>query len=101
MPSFELSKLQGVSAPRALSTSERGEIDQRAGARVVQAGDPAAKSGVALEIGSLANTTEPPVDFDRVAKIREALRDGSYPLVPTKIADAIIAARISFMIELG
>ncbi len=33
-----------------------------------------------------------PVDQDRVATIRKAIATGSYPLVPTKIADAMIAA---------
>jgi negative regulator of flagellin synthesis FlgM len=33
-----------------------------------------------------------PVDSDRVAEIRKALESGTYPLIPTKIADAIIAA---------
>lgn len=33
-----------------------------------------------------------PVDGDRVAQIRKALENGSYPLIPTEIADGIIAA---------
>lgn len=33
-----------------------------------------------------------PIDQDRVAEIRRALETGTYPLLPTKIADAIIAA---------
>jgi negative regulator of flagellin synthesis FlgM len=39
-----------------------------------------------LQIGS------PPVDAERVAQIRDAIEKGSYPLVPAKIADAMIAA---------
>ena len=35
----------------------------------------------------------PPFDADRVAAIRKAIEQGSYPLLPAKIADAIIAAR--------
>ncbi|MEG9267491.1 flagellar biosynthesis anti-sigma factor FlgM [Qipengyuania sp. Mu-71] len=35
---------------------------------------------------------EGPVDHDRVADIRKALETNSYPLIPTEIADAIIAA---------
>ena len=34
-----------------------------------------------------------PVDSNRVTEIREALREGRYPLVPVKIADAMIAAK--------
>lgn len=32
------------------------------------------------------------VDRDRVDQIRKALETGTYPLIPTKIADAMIAA---------
>lgn len=34
----------------------------------------------------------PPVDSDRVAMIRKAIEDGHYPVVPTRVADAVIAA---------
>lgn len=35
---------------------------------------------------------EPPVDTDRVAQIRKAIEQGTYPIVPAKVADAMIAA---------
>ena len=35
-----------------------------------------------------------PVDSERVAEIRKALEEGKYPLVPAKIADALIAAEL-------
>ncbi|GGC40847.1 hypothetical protein GCM10011371_30330 [Novosphingobium marinum] len=34
----------------------------------------------------------PPVDSDRVAAIRKAIETGTYPVIPAKVADAIIAA---------
>jgi negative regulator of flagellin synthesis FlgM len=34
----------------------------------------------------------PPVDTDRVAIVRKALEAGTYPVVPARVADAIIAA---------
>ena len=34
-----------------------------------------------------------PIDTDRVALIRKAVAAGTYPVVPAKIADAMIAAR--------
>lgn len=37
---------------------------------------------------------EPPVDSDRVEQIRKGIEQGNYPLVPAKIADAMIAAGI-------
>ena len=33
-----------------------------------------------------------PIDADRVAEIRKAIETGTYPLIPTEIADGIIAA---------
>ncbi|WP_375289059.1 flagellar biosynthesis anti-sigma factor FlgM [Qipengyuania sp.] len=36
---------------------------------------------------------EAPVDNQRVSEIRDALREGRYPLLPFKIADAMIAAK--------
>ncbi len=33
-----------------------------------------------------------PVDVERVAQIRRAVENGTYPLVPARIADAMIAA---------
>ncbi|MEO1489749.1 MAG: hypothetical protein AAFR88_10000, partial [Pseudomonadota bacterium] len=82
MSSFELSKLQGVSAPRALTTSDRAKLETGSGERVSGPLDAAAKPGVALEIGTSLEAGQPPINAERVAEIREALRDGSYPLVP-------------------
>ena len=38
-----------------------------------------------------------PVDVDRVQKIKQAVADGNFPLSPTTIADALIAARYEWM----
>lgn len=35
---------------------------------------------------------QPPVDAERVGLIRKAVENGTYPVVPAQIADAIIAA---------
>lgn len=35
---------------------------------------------------------QPPIDTDRVAMIRKAVESGTYPILPARIADAIIAA---------
>lgn len=40
-----------------------------------------------------------PVDSERVQQIRQALADGSYPLSPAKIADAMIAAKLILRTE--
>lgn len=35
---------------------------------------------------------EPPVDAERVTEIRRAIERGTYPIVPARVADAMIAA---------
>ena len=94
MPSVELSKLPSVSAPRAIASGERAQIEARPRpATAAPAG--AAPSGVSLEVSTAAEAASPPLDAERVSQIKAALRDGSYPLVPTKIVDAMIAAQVS------
>lgn len=107
MPSFELSKLQAVTGARALSDTDRTAIEARSPQSGAGAQEPAssasATTGVSLEIGAAINgginAATPPVNADRVAQIREALRDGVYPLKPAEIADAMIAAQLSFVVE--
>ena len=98
MPSFELSKLQAVTAPRALSDTDRTAITKSpdTGRAVDAAGSAASETGVAIEVSGTVDTAAPPVDTNRVQEIRAALREGTYPLVPTKIADAVIAAQFSY-----
>ena len=42
--------------------------------------------------GDAIDPGEAPVDSERVSEIRKALESGTYPILPTKVADAIIAA---------
>lgn len=92
MPSVELSKLPGVGPARAVASGERAQIEART--RPAASGAPAAP-GISLEVSATTDAATPPVDAERVSQIKAALRDGSYPLVPTKIADAMIAAQVS------
>ncbi len=96
MPSVELSKLQGVGPVRALSDGDRSAIGKSAGNAAAPPSGPQAKGGVAIEVSRALDPSSPPVNTDRINEIRKALRDGSYPLVPAQIADAMIAARIEF-----
>jgi negative regulator of flagellin synthesis FlgM len=93
MPSVELSKLSSVGPARALVSGERAQIEARTRPA---AGSPAAAApGISLEVSAASDAATPPVDAERVSQIKAALRDGSYPLVPTKIVDAMIAAQVS------
>ena len=97
MPSVELSKLSAVGASRAVAAGERAQIEARTRPAATAASS-AAASGVSLEVSSPIDVAAPPVDAERVKQIKAALADGSYPLVPTKIADAMIAAQVSLSI---
>lgn len=48
---------------------------------------PQVERSSALDAGQSA-----PVDVERVKVIRQAIETGSYPVIPTRIADAMIAA---------
>lgn len=54
--------------------------------------DVAAIAAVRVETTTSFDALQPPVDQARITEIRNALKQGNYPLYPTKIADAMIAA---------
>jgi negative regulator of flagellin synthesis FlgM len=83
-----------VGAPRAIGAVS-AEIARRAGEQTTTTAAPAAQTPAKLVATSEAlNPGEAPVDTDRVAAIRKAVESGQYPLVPARIADAMIAAGI-------
>lgn len=43
-------------------------------------------------LGDTLDPGETPINGDRVTQIRKALEQGTYPILPTSVADAIIAA---------
>lgn len=95
MPSVEISKLPGVNPVRSLATSDRAQLDARTAAAAPRGALTGPDLGISVELNAGPEAAVPPVDAERVQQIRAALRDGSYPLVPTKIVDAIIAAQVS------
>lgn len=97
MPSVELSKLQGIGPARPLVESDRASVTSRPAAAPAA---PSSRPGIAVEVGAAGEVdlASPPVDPERVEQIRNALRDGTYPLVPTRIADAMIAAQVSLAV---
>jgi negative regulator of flagellin synthesis FlgM len=56
-----------------------------------QTADTAALTGV-----SQALSTAPPVDTDRVARVKKAIADGKFPILPTTIADRLIAYKLEW-----
>lgn len=50
-------------------------------------------------LSAIAAGDSAPVDADRVAEIRRAIEEGRYPVIPTRIADAMIAAGLLLRTE--
>lgn len=90
MSLYDVTRLSGLGAMRAISRDLSGS---KAEARAAHAPD-AADRGIAVETGNRVSAGAAPFEADRVAQIRDALKDGNYPIVPAKITDAIIAARL-------
>lgn len=49
----------------------------------------------AAELSS-AMAAKPPVDSERVARIRKAVEDGKFPIYPTTIADRLLALKLEW-----
>lgn len=49
--------------------------------------------------GQLASAlaSQPPVDTDRVARIRKAIAEGTFPILPATIADRMLALKYDWM----
>lgn len=90
MSLYDVTKLSGPVAARGVSRELSGG---KAEARPASSQRPADK-GIAVQTGARVSAGDAPVNADRVQEIRKALRDGTYPIVPAKISDAIIAARL-------
>lgn len=76
----------GVESARAVSDTAKNT------APVAAPAPTAAQPAMVDRSDALSAGEKPPVANERVAEIRAAVKDGSYPLVPTTVADAMIAA---------
>lgn len=97
----DMMKLQGVGAAKRLTSGEQTGVEPKrmpSADKSAKSGA-ASQSGIAVELASKVDAGEPPVAADRVREVRNALQDGSYPIVPAQIADAMIAARLSLAIS--
>lgn len=59
---------------------------------------PAAAPTAEAGVGTLAKTAAAgaPVQADRVARIRKAVADGTFPILPAEIADRLIALKFDW-----
>jgi len=92
MPPIELGSAQRIGAVdtrlNRVAGGDTTTVSAAAAARTTTSvsAAPAVETSQALDPGSA------PIDTDRVALIRKAVESGNYPVVPAKIADAMIAA---------
>lgn len=56
---------------------------------------PKAVETAAAEI-SRSMASQPPVDAERVARIKKAIEDGRFPLVPSTVADRLLALKMQW-----
>ena len=95
MKPIEISGPNGV-APRVIANpaaSVRGAEPVRPVR--LENGEP---SGAGALSAKTAGETAP-VDIQRVAEIRKAIEDGRYPVLPVRVADAMIAAGLLLRTE--
>lgn len=90
MPPIELGP-SGPHAPRAV-----GGVDARIARTAAGAADkPASQSASAAATvvrSDALDAGEAPVNSERVSEIRKAIEEGNYPVIPMRVADAMIAA---------
>ncbi len=94
MPPIELGPL-GPQAARAVSAVAAKAVKDKPVTGQPVANDTArshASANSAVVRSAALNPGPQPVDGERVAEIRRAIDQGRYPVLPTKIADAMIAA---------
>jgi negative regulator of flagellin synthesis FlgM len=82
MPPIEMRPLRAVAAIEARTRA----ADVRS-----QTAAPTAHTQSAASAADVLDPGAPPVDIERVAEIRKAVESGTYPVIPTRIADAMIA----------
>ncbi|KHK93473.1 flagellar biosynthesis anti-sigma factor FlgM [Novosphingobium malaysiense] len=98
MPPIEVGPARAISAIEARLARKAG-AEALPGANGVAAKRNSEKTSSGLNSTSVETSAaldpgSAPVDADRVKEIRKAVEQGKYPVVPAKIADAIIAAGV-------
>lgn len=89
MPSIEFGP-KGLQPARAV-----GAVDVRATrpeSRVAAKGSAPASDAPTVERSDAFDAGAAPVDAERVTEIRKAIDKGNYPVIPMRVADAMIAA---------
>lgn len=78
---------------KPISTSERTV----AAVTRTPATTPASMSDTVVSTTAHDLAAAPPIDYERVARIRKAIAEGSFPILPAQIADRLIAAKFDWV----
>ncbi len=101
MSSFEIGASRPISAVQVTTVGAAGKsakVDLGPASAPVSASAPASANAATPAAATQVATSDAvkagaaPVDQERVQTIRHAVETGKYPIVPAKIADAMIAA---------
>ncbi|MFS2109348.1 flagellar biosynthesis anti-sigma factor FlgM [Sphingomonas sp. Sphisp140] len=84
-------KTGAVTDRRAVPVEPAAKV---AAVRPVASDAPAVRSAAAEIAGEQA--ARPPVDVDRVSRIRKAIQDNKFPLSPSTIADRLLAFKLDW-----
>ena len=86
-------RIGGVAGGRDLSVSRVAPVAPNTS---VAARQPT-QSAASLSKVAQALSVSAPVDVDRVAKVKKAIVDGKFPILPITIADRLIAFKLQWM----
>ena len=84
-------KTGAVNDRRIVSIAPAGQV---ASAKPVANEAPAVQTAATQVSRELA--AKPPVDVERVARIKKAIQDGSFPIVSSTIADRLLALKLEW-----
>ena len=91
MPPIEIGPARPVGAVRTNAAKPSTAVASAA-APTASPSAPAPAVAAAVQTSPALDPGKPPIDENRVSVIRNAIQKGTYPLLPTKVADAMIAA---------
>ncbi len=91
MPPIEVGPARGPGAIDARLARQAGVTSEPAAKQLRAQAKPEVPAA-AVAMSDALSPGEAPVDVERVDLIRKAVESGTYPIVPTRIADAMIAA---------
>jgi len=89
---IELSGVRPITGAEARATTAT-PTPQQPNAAAASPNEPALVATTAPQAGAM------PVDTERVIEIRKAIESGTYPVLPTKISDAMIAAGLLLQVR--